>query len=258
MTEIGPKATLYTKKFCSSTEPRGGLKIISHRDLLEKIQDDTITVIMDVVVELKSETFRSYTIQPDAEVYRQRFCQRLASVVSGDAAQRTTDFVIRSNDGQDFRVHRCLLMVHSPVFAAMLTHDSEENQDGLCELNDIDGESISILRDYVYGCEMEKINLGNVERVLIMADKYAVEDLRSFCESMLAKNISPENATKYLALAEQRGLETLKMEVQYALNTEHAQVQNAANELLDNISGENVAEEQEKSGWFSWLRYWGS
>ncbi|XP_055347461.1 speckle-type POZ protein-like [Paramacrobiotus metropolitanus] len=165
--------------------------------------------MINVIVEIKSETFRVCTMQPDPNVYRHQFCQRQAGILA-KVDQHTTDFVIRSSDGQEFPVHRWLLMAHSPVFVAMLSRNTKENQCALCELDDIDGESAAILRDYICGCETGKVNPENAKVIVIMADKYAIADLRLFCELMLARNVTPENATRYLA--EQRELTTLKEE----------------------------------------------
>ncbi|XP_055354435.1 speckle-type POZ protein-like [Paramacrobiotus metropolitanus] len=157
-------------------------------------------------------------MQPDPEIYRQQFCRRLTEM-HHEPDLHPADFVIRSSEGTDFPVHRCILATHSPVFAAMLAHDSTEKKQALCELDDIDGESVDILCDYVYGCELGKVNRDNAEKILITADKYDVADLRAFCERLLASTLTVEKAARYLALAEQRGLGTLMEEALFLLKT---------------------------------------
>ncbi|XP_055339085.1 speckle-type POZ protein-like [Paramacrobiotus metropolitanus] len=242
MTEIFSHKDPYTRTFCNGQTAWGSHKIIPHADFSEKIQDDSITIVLDATVEITSETFRVYTLQPHQEVYRQKFCQRLVGMLPGKPAQHSADFVIRSCDGQEFPMHRCLLMAQSPVFAAMLTHNTKEKQRARCEVSDVDGESVAILRDYLYGCETGKINRDNAEKALIMADKYAVADLRCFCELMLTDNVTLENAAKYLELAEQLELDTLKEETVYVLSTGRMRIRNSVNGFKRNLMPSAAAE----------------
>ncbi|XP_055347442.1 speckle-type POZ protein homolog [Paramacrobiotus metropolitanus] len=220
MVQIVPPTELLTIRFGSADSSYGAGKLISHRDLTSQLLDDCITVTMDVSLETGAETFHILNREPDQAIYRQQFCNRLADMFSAETNLQSADFTICSSEGQSFSVHRLLLMAFSPVFSAMLTHDSMERQHALCQLDDIDGETVTIFLDYLYGCNMAKVNPDNAEKVLIMADKYAVTDLRSFCELMLSKNLNVENAAKYLACAEQRQLCLLKENAQYLLNTD--------------------------------------
>ncbi|XP_055348904.1 speckle-type POZ protein B-like [Paramacrobiotus metropolitanus] len=139
-----------------------------------------------------------------------KFLQRLIDGYHSQQHKQTADFIIRSRDGTEFHAHRYLLMAQSPVFAAMLTHNSREKQRSRCELKDVDGETVQLLLDYVYGCDTGKITKNNAEKVLIMADKYEMMDLRGHCEQTLADGISVEKAFPYLVLSVQRGLDVLK------------------------------------------------
>ncbi|XP_055347354.1 speckle-type POZ protein-like [Paramacrobiotus metropolitanus] len=148
-------------------------------------------------------------IEPPATLCYQDFRRRQMEMYRAEI-QLFCDFLLRSSDGREFRVHRFLLAAHSPVFLAMLTHDSQEKQQSHCEVTDLDGECVEILVDYLYGCETNKLNADNVEKALIMADKYQIMDLRSVCEGMIAESVTVENAVDRLIMARQRGLDVLK------------------------------------------------
>ncbi|XP_055347425.1 uncharacterized protein LOC129594679 [Paramacrobiotus metropolitanus] len=120
---VSPTDWLSTRLSNTATS-HGRHKVISHRDLFDKLEDDSITVTLDVSVETTVDSFRVRSRPLNHELYRQQFCQRLTDLLHGHPEQHPADFVIRSRDGQNFSVHRFLLMAHSPVFAAMLTHDS--------------------------------------------------------------------------------------------------------------------------------------
>ncbi|XP_055347357.1 protein maternal effect lethal 26-like [Paramacrobiotus metropolitanus] len=146
----------------------------------------------------------------DPQSYQRKFYQRQTEYLCSILPQHAADFVIRSSNGEEFPVSRYLLMAHSPVFAAMLTHDSKEKEQSRCELDDVDTESVGILLDYVNGCGLAKVNDANAEKAMIMAVKYAIIDLRGYCEHWLANGVTEMNAAKYLALAEQLDLSVLK------------------------------------------------
>ncbi|XP_055347366.1 TD and POZ domain-containing protein 4-like [Paramacrobiotus metropolitanus] len=120
------------------------------------------------------------------------------------------DFVLRSSDGHKFPVHRFQLAAHSPVFAAMLSHDVREKRTSRCDLIDVDKETVEILLDYLYAFNTARINGTNAEKALAMADKYEIMDLCSICEGILIKSLAVENVVRRFIMAHQRGLKILK------------------------------------------------
>ncbi|XP_055339500.1 protein maternal effect lethal 26-like [Paramacrobiotus metropolitanus] len=139
------------------------------------------------------------------------FVRRQQEWLASEQHRRNADFILRSNDGKKFPAHKFLLMAHSPVFAAMLTHDTKEIQQGQCDLLDTDGQCVEVLLDFLYSCgSMGKITVQNAEKVLVMADKYQIDDLCSSCEVVLAGNVAAEKAMHYLILASRHRLPVLK------------------------------------------------
>ncbi|XP_055348964.1 uncharacterized protein LOC129595858 [Paramacrobiotus metropolitanus] len=179
-----------------------------------KIEDDCVTFTITAVLHRDSRRVR--VVEPaiprahEESKCVSKFLHRQIDGYRSQQHQKTADFVIRSQEGTEFHAHRYLLMAQSPIFAAMLTHNSREKQRSRCELQDVDGETVQLLLDYVYGCDTGKITKDNAEKVLIMADKYEMMDLRGLCEQTLADSISVEKAFPYLVLSVQRGLDVLK------------------------------------------------
>ncbi|XP_055351599.1 speckle-type POZ protein-like [Paramacrobiotus metropolitanus] len=159
--------------------------------------------------EPEAKIVRLSKTEPPARLCYQDFRRRQMEMYRA-GPQPYTDFLLRSSDGREFRVHRFLLAAHSPVFLAMLTHDSQEKQQSHCDVADLDGECVEILVDYLYGCEADKLNAVNAEKVKFMADKYQILDLRAVCERMIAESVTVDSAVVRFLMARQRGLDVLK------------------------------------------------
>ncbi|XP_055353510.1 speckle-type POZ protein B-like [Paramacrobiotus metropolitanus] len=193
----------------------GWRKAISYQQLLDELKDDSVTFTLDVVLYAKHnlalipESIISKPFEADGK-FLLNFTTRQSSLLMSEDQSHSTDFVLHSSDGQEFAVSCNFFAAQSPVFAAMFKHDCKEKKESRCDLVDVDGESLGILLDYVYGCKFSKINVDNAEKVLVMADKYEMLDLRSVCEQILAENIPLDKAAHYFVLAKQRGLDTLK------------------------------------------------
>ncbi|XP_055347353.1 speckle-type POZ protein-like [Paramacrobiotus metropolitanus] len=180
------------------------------------LKDDVVTFRIEVTIYGTDPTGA-----PEAKTVRLSKVESPVSLCYGDFRRRQmdeyraapslyTDFILRTSDGQEFPVNRFLLAAHSPVFSAMLTHDSQENQQAHCDLTDVDEENVGILLDYLYGCDTDQLNTDNVEKVLFMADKYQIMDLRSVCEGMMAESVTVDNVVNRFLMARQRGLDVLK------------------------------------------------
>ncbi|XP_055354878.1 speckle-type POZ protein-like [Paramacrobiotus metropolitanus] len=208
------KAT-FTKKL---TEV-GFDKLVLHTQLFDAednsktLRDDYITITANVLMYTKPNIVRlpeTANSLKRRQTFAANHLQRQANLFASEKHAFATDFILYSNDGQEFRTSRFLLMAHSPVFAAMLTHDLQEKQQSLCKLADVDPECVEILLDFLYGCGVDKITAANAEKALIMADKYQMADLRRACEDVLLDSVNSETAVRYLILAHQRGLDVLK------------------------------------------------
>lgn len=74
-------------------------------------------------------------------------------------------------DGLSFPVHKLILSLRSPVFAAMFNHrDLKENQKKQVEIDDISGEVMEALLKYIYSGDIRGIT-GIAGSLLSAADK---------------------------------------------------------------------------------------
>ena len=103
--------------------------------------------------------------------------------------------------GQEFRAHKAILSVRSPVFAAMFQHQTKENVTGSVDVHDIEPEVFNIMLRYIYTGQVLSRQMEEVATELLStADKYLLGKLKYECGNHLDKKMSPKNCFKLLSL----------------------------------------------------------
>ena len=72
--------------------------------------------------------------------------------------------------GKKFKVHKGILAIRSPVFAAMFDHDTKEKQENLIEIPDIKPEVLQALLEHIYTGKVPSMD-QYAEELLAAADK---------------------------------------------------------------------------------------
>lgn len=117
--------------------------------------------------------------------------------------------VVLKVEGQEFKSHRCILAARSPVFKAMMTHDTKEYNTGVVDIQDVDHNSFSSFLEYLYTGSMEAVTPENAYKLYTVADKYQVHELKKACVDHMLKNITVDNYCDLLSLSllhEEKGL----------------------------------------------------
>ena len=110
---------------------------------------------------------------------------------------------------KEFRVHKFMLALRSPVFSAMFKHNMKESKQNIIEITDIDQDIMEIILEYIYTGTLKDID-DEADRLFIAADKYALEGLRIMCSKVLIEKISIENVFQMFELADQYQANDLK------------------------------------------------
>ncbi|XP_014210610.1 speckle-type POZ protein-like [Copidosoma floridanum] len=125
---------------------------------------------------------------------------------------RFSDVLLVANDGIEFPVYKGILASRSPVFSAMFTHDMKENKESRIDIEDFDGKTLKAMLDFIYtgnfdedGCE--------ISNLFVVADKYAIDNLKNWCEHKLIKSLKVDNAITYLVLSDKCNSMNLKDEL---------------------------------------------
>jgi hypothetical protein len=120
-----------------------------------------------------------------------------------------TDTILRSSDGKEFRVHRLVLSLASPVFQGMFNlHQPNEPPSQIPTIDLL--ESANILQpfiQYIYPQTPPKISdLPTWEALYIIADKYIVEVVMKSLQDMLLHRFLTMSPFRVYALASRWGL----------------------------------------------------
>lgn len=110
-----------------------------------------------------------------------------------------------------FHLHKNILSVGSEVFAAMFQHDMKENNQNAVEIKDIKPYVLQELFRFIYCGKIFKIEKIACE-LLIAAEKYNIEELKTLCEEEIIEGVDENNAVKCLNLAVENNAERLKKE----------------------------------------------
>ncbi|KAJ8674848.1 hypothetical protein QAD02_010634 [Eretmocerus hayati] len=103
-------------------------------------------------------------------------------------------------DNHKLHLHINILSSRSTVFACMFDSELGENTPRFLFIDDASFEVMREFFRYIYAAKVKNLESIAVE-LLIVADKYAVEGLKTICEQNLIRNLKSENAVEYLNLA---------------------------------------------------------
>ncbi|XP_064464742.1 speckle-type POZ protein-like [Ornithodoros turicata] len=103
-------------------------------------------------------------------------------------------------EGKDFRVHKIILAMRSPVFAAMLKNNMKEKQENRVHLDDISAEALQEMITFIYTDTAPNMAPLAVD-LLHAAEKYDLKRLKSMCVYSLASSLSVDNAVEILRLS---------------------------------------------------------
>lgn len=104
---------------------------------------------------------------------------------------------------QKILAHKALLMVRSPVFHAMFTHQMQEKKENKIKITDTDPEILNKMLEFIYTDQVSEID-QYAEDLFEAADMYQLQTLQILCEESLCKSITVNNAIRYLEIADRQ------------------------------------------------------
>jgi len=108
-----------------------------------------------------------------------------------------SDFVYHV-DGGKFPVHKIMLAARSPVFLKMFSTDHINSKEGV--MHDISKEAFRDFLNFTYTGEIKNMDSHAFE-LLMISDKYKIEDLKSSCVRHLLSCLNEENAVEVFQAA---------------------------------------------------------
>lgn len=111
-----------------------------------------------------------------------------------------SDIIVNVKD-KEFNVHKTVLAAHSPVFAAMMQHNTKEKTTGIIDIEDVEPGIFADVFQFLYSCNAQILNSENVNDLYIVADKYQVSELTKACQLYLIRHISLETFCDVMTLS---------------------------------------------------------
>lgn len=102
--------------------------------------------------------------------------------------------------GQKLKVSKAILAAKSPVFYAMFCHNTKETKENLIRIDDFSFDVIKDMVKFIYTGNIENFE-NHVDDLLAAADKYCIEDLKTFCCNYFQEKLNVENAVEILILS---------------------------------------------------------
>lgn len=116
--------------------------------------------------------------------------------------EKFSDFTVISSEGKSIPVHKNILAIRSPVFAAMFEHEMRENSENTVTIHDIKYEVLIEMFRFIYSSKVKKIQKIVCE-LLYAAEKYSIDALKLICEEAMLSSLTKQNAISYLTVADQ-------------------------------------------------------
>ncbi|XP_031128331.1 BTB/POZ domain-containing protein At4g08455 isoform X2 [Ipomoea triloba] len=104
--------------------------------------------------------------------------------------------------------HRAVLASRSPVFRAMLENEMEESLSGTIKISDVSYDALRAFVNYLYTAEA-CLDENMACDLLVLAEKYQVKHLKTYCEKFLISKLNWENSLVNFAFAHQHNAKNL-------------------------------------------------
>ncbi|KAK7792671.1 hypothetical protein R5R35_012517 [Gryllus longicercus] len=169
------------------------------------LSDDKLTIFCEVSVVANIVNIHGKSTAVQFKVPECRLHDDLETLFEN---QKFSDVTL-SVSGRELQAHKAILAARSPVFAAMFEHEMKERKFNRVEISDVDHEVFHEMLRFIYtgrSANLKKMADG----LLAAADKYALERLKMMCEEALCTDLTIENASGILILADLHSADELK------------------------------------------------
>ncbi|XP_059630620.1 BTB/POZ domain-containing protein At4g08455 [Cornus florida] len=104
--------------------------------------------------------------------------------------------------------HKAVLASRSPVFRAMLESEMEESLSGTIKISEVSYDALRSFVNYLYTAETW-LDEQMACDLLVLAEKYEVKHLKTYCENFLVSKLDWENSLMTYAFAYQHNAKDL-------------------------------------------------
>ena len=160
------------------------------------------------------------SLQPESNPFDYRCCDHPIALLQAFNqlyhSQSLTDVTLSAGE-LTFVAHRVVLAAGSPYFNAMFNNAHIESTQNHIVLNDIDGESLGLLLEFIYSAKLS-ITETNVQNLLAAASLLQITPIVEACCEFLLVRLDPDNCLGICTFADVHGCTSLQtVSWEYAL-----------------------------------------
>ena len=200
--------------------------IATRRNIIAKnsgfCQNDKLTIVCDITLATNQ---LSVTINKRDSYLQIPECQLVDDIGAIFGNEDFCDVKLTVN-GKDFYAHKIMLSARSSVFAAMFKHEMAEKIDNTINITDINHQVFEEVLRFIYTGKISSITDEIAAELLVAADKYELDRLKIICEVFIAKNLTKDNVTDILIVADTHCSMLLKTQALEFINTHIKDVKN--------------------------------
>ena len=119
-----------------------------------------------------------------------------------------TDFIIIC-ENTEIKCHKFMLASRSPVFMAMFEINLKEVKEGKVDIVGLKAVTVEHMLQYMYSGNVSE-DISDMEDLLVAADRYQMDKLKSICEKKLIDQLDVNNVIKNIVFADKLNANKLK------------------------------------------------
>jgi len=182
------------------------------KEIAKHVHNDTLGIVFDVTVAAKVEFIEPENCLNKIESLSKNFHQDQMSNDFG-LLYSNKDFadVTITCGNKKFECHKITLSSRSPVFKAMFTSNSNEQNMGMVsiEIKNMNSKVLENLLQYIYSCETPDID-ELAKELYVAANEYQIEKLKELSEVKLCTNVKADNCMELLIFGDKYEATNLK------------------------------------------------
>lgn len=192
----------------STGDVRGKENLITRSAILDKSRNLCVQDALAINCQITSSRVRHTSRQKKTLVDHRtetNLAEELASFL-GDVRFSDLIFCVR---GREFPAHKVIVAARSPVLLALFQESSAKQH--RVEVKNVEPEVFQQALKYVYTGQVDHLDTMAAP-LLAVADKYALNHLKSICEDSLIRSMTSSNVGSIYMLADVHSAEHLKNE----------------------------------------------
>ena len=122
--------------------------------------------------------------------------------------------------GKELKASKYVLAQVSPVFEAMFTNDWKDSRNNSLDIEDFEYPEVNALVRLIHGLEFIPSTIDLTIKLMLVADKYEVLELRDQCKEYVLNGLNEDNVMDVLMVAHQLGLDDIQQKALHLITSQ--------------------------------------